>query len=993
MNDRDALALIDGPTLIDAPELANGPKLVGAPAIIDSPALCRETVPSGRLFERREILLMPSSDVADQRARAVAAKLSLPHQGFVLPRPRLRRAIEPVRGGGVVGLVAGPGCGKTAFIVDLLRTIGSRPVYFSLDEGDRDELRFLGYLMSGLGLDDRRAAREEPAVWSESAGTETAAMDLTADLMDLISAEAGQPTLVAIDDFHLVDGSPQVVEALGLIARGLPPGWIMLVSSRRPLPFDLEAVSLGGRSVMLQARELRLTPREVAGWAAQNWGLALEPTEARALWRLSEGWPAALVLLGQQLLAHGGATHADLVGMMARGRDLRAYLERHIFSGLEPFTAEVMLGGGLLPRVMFPRDEEYLGGAPGAAEIALEELVARGFLVTRSGRRSYTVHPLVRAYAERQAWGSDEGVAAISRAAAHLERTGEHHRAASLYLRAGRFDDAARPLRVLALSSLNALVDFAHDGWADLLPDDDDASAGAWLLVAKARMLQQQAKYAPAAALYDRAARLLAAAGDAEGLLPVLLGSVFCLFNQGLWDESLAVLKRCRSLARTPREKVEVLLVEGNVLLSLCRWDEAVDNWEKALVLAPAADKEALTQRVHMHRSRLFYNMGHYRLARQWAEKALARGTKNGFAAHTMALTAAALMTFLTGDYEAAGRLSDECLAAAHTRGFAFFETPMLLVRAAIAQGRGDFREAVRGIRAAQTLAAAAGDTESGFHAENLFGDLCRRNGSSRRALEHHRTAVQIVEKDCLAVGERVRALTGIGMDLAVLGRNAEAQAALEETVRLSRRWSLKGTLAPSLFYLGWLHALAGREHDAARALTEAMHIAEEHGHIQFLCQEAKVALPVLALCDRLGAGSFVRCEIVPRLPNRLAVHFEALAKGKSYPTDVSLGSPRRAGLTTPLLAPAPGDQVDAATIEGIETLTDREREVLKMIALGMSNKQIGSKLYISEKTVKTHANHVFRKLGVASRLQATLAFQSYQRARRAGGAGRSRKS
>ncbi len=253
--------------------------------------------------------------------------------------------------------------------------------------------------------------------------------------------------------------------------------------------------------------------------------------------------------------------------------------------------------------------------------------MARGFLVTRSGRRSYTVHPLVRAYAERQAWGSDDGVAAITRAAAHLERIGEHHRAASLYLRAGRFDDAARPLRTLALSSLNAVVDFAHNGWADLLPGDDDASAGAWLVVAKARMLQQQAKYAPAAALYDRAARLLAAAGDDEGLLPILLGSVFCLFNLGKWDESLAVVKRCRTLARPPQEKVEVLVVEGNILVSLCRWDEAVEDWERALALAPPSGKDMLTQRIHLFRCRLFFTLGHYRLARQWAEKAAGRAT------------------------------------------------------------------------------------------------------------------------------------------------------------------------------------------------------------------------------------------------------------------------------------------------------------------------------------------------------------------------------
>jgi hypothetical protein len=64
------------------------------------------------------------------------------------------------------------------------------------------------------------------------------------------------------------------------------------------------------------------------------------------------------------------------------------------------------------------------------------------------------------------------------------------------------------------------------------------------LLVAKARLLQQQMKYGSAASLYERAARLLAALGDKEGLSPVLLGSVFCLFNQGLWEESLAVMKR-----------------------------------------------------------------------------------------------------------------------------------------------------------------------------------------------------------------------------------------------------------------------------------------------------------------------------------------------------------------------------------------------------------------------------------------------------------------
>jgi DNA-binding CsgD family transcriptional regulator len=170
---------------------------------------------------------------------------------------------------------------------------------------------------------------------------------------------------------------------------------------------------------------------------------------------------------------------------------------------------------------------------------------------------------------------------------------------------------------------------------------------------------------------------------------------------------------------------------------------------------------------------------------------------------------------------------------------------------------------------------------------------------------------------------------------------------------------------------------------------VECTRLAREHGHVHFFGQEARVAVPVLALCDRFDAGSFVREEILPRLPERLQTYFHRLAEGRMYPTDVSLGPPRRSlGGPADVSYVSPAGRQSPAAFVGIETLTDREREVLKLIAVGMSNKQIADKLVITEKTVKTHANHVYRKLGVTSRVQATLVFQSYQRARRAGGAG-----
>jgi NarL family two-component system response regulator LiaR len=58
---------------------------------------------------------------------------------------------------------------------------------------------------------------------------------------------------------------------------------------------------------------------------------------------------------------------------------------------------------------------------------------------------------------------------------------------------------------------------------------------------------------------------------------------------------------------------------------------------------------------------------------------------------------------------------------------------------------------------------------------------------------------------------------------------------------------------------------------------------------------------------------------------------------------------------------------------ESPEKLTDRETEVLRLIARGLANKEIARELSIGDKTVKTHVSNIFSKLGVVSRTQAAL--------------------
>lgn len=58
---------------------------------------------------------------------------------------------------------------------------------------------------------------------------------------------------------------------------------------------------------------------------------------------------------------------------------------------------------------------------------------------------------------------------------------------------------------------------------------------------------------------------------------------------------------------------------------------------------------------------------------------------------------------------------------------------------------------------------------------------------------------------------------------------------------------------------------------------------------------------------------------------------------------------------------------------ESIQTLTKREMEILKLVAEGLTNEEIGKKIFISEKTVKTHLTNIFDKLKVNNRFKAAL--------------------
>jgi DNA-binding NarL/FixJ family response regulator len=119
---------------------------------------------------------------------------------------------------------------------------------------------------------------------------------------------------------------------------------------------------------------------------------------------------------------------------------------------------------------------------------------------------------------------------------------------------------------------------------------------------------------------------------------------------------------------------------------------------------------------------------------------------------------------------------------------------------------------------------------------------------------------------------------------------------------------------------------------------------------------------------------------------------YEALRAGasgfvlKDDPAEQLISAVRTVAAGNALLSPAITKRVirqftritRPAPPKELGELTEREREILRLIATGLSNAEIGRGLYISETTVKTHVTHILQKLGLRDRVQAVvLAYQA----------------
>jgi len=386
---------------------------------------------------------------------------------------------------------------------------------------------------------------------------------------------------------------------------------------------------------------------------------------------------------------------------------------------------------------------------------------------------------------------------------------------------------------------------------------------------------------------------------------------------------------------------------------------------------------------------------------------------------------AAAALNLLTeialhaGRLEEAGAKASEALAVARAAGDRWNEGYALGTMAAVAAQRGNLRTAQELGEEALSVMRAIEQHWGSARALMGLGDLARLRADHDTARACYTEALGTL-REVSARPEIARCLAGLGRIAADQGDLAGARRDLTESLRLSYAAGSRIGMARGLEALARLAVLEGQPDTGVRlagavmALRAQAHLPPVPGArtqryldaaahlgqltVARLWAEGGAMTPAAAVRLALGPAAAGLSGPGPAVPGP-AIPGPAISgppiSGPAVPGPAIPGPvgqrpagprpdgppadrPRAAGLTGPA-AEVPPSPLSPVPSPGAHGLTDREREVVALIAAGKSNREIGAELYISPATAARHVANILAKLGYASRSQVAVWAKSAQ--------------
>ncbi len=826
--------------------------------------------------------------------------------------------------------------------------------WLSLDEGDSDPARFLAYLIAALQQASPELGQTAQAALPLA---DAAALEgILTLLLNDITAAVPQPTVLVLDDYHTLHGEA-VTRLLSVLMERQPPSLHLVIASRTDPDLPLSRLRVRGQLVELRARDLRFTEAEVADFFSRTMGLRLAPEWIAALEQRTEGWIAGLQLAALSLQGRDDVG-AFIEAFSGSHRYVIDYLVDEVLRQQPSDVHDFLVRTAILDRFCAPLCDALLGQLPGTraktSQAMLEHLEhANLFLIPLDDRRKwYRYHHL---FADSLRVELDAETARVL-----------HQRAAQWFAANGLLREAVR--HAFAAPDLDLAADLLAEAgrqgsmwaggefkqyleWVEALPPEL-VEHRPRLQLCYGRALYLFGRLPDAMTRLDAVDRNLRAAPSPDTAL-LALASIYrshYYLERGELDTMAVLVDYAAAYlpVDTPSDRARLAYAQACVTYAQGRMLQAEKFFEQTYVLAAEGGALSLAFSAGECAARCLLMQGRLDAAVQRSERVLAAG-KVGKADHplmTGALLVLSEVAYLRNALDQIEPLLERALYLARQIG------PLLrgqqcwayqqLARLRLAQG-----DAASALQATEQADAIAREIDNTFYV---------RVAAARQTVQ----PLSDKREPVLRLRERVYLPTTFYAlaEFAALSQayhlicDRQAAKALPILARLAEAAQQDGRDRDGIELRIW-QALTfqelGQEEAALQAVEAALALAAPERCLRPFLDVGTAMSGLLRRAAALGIGG----DVTLTLCEALATPAPTLPATEARP-------PVKSGRAALLLDP----------------LSDREVEVLRLIADGLSNKDIASRLFLTVGTVKWYATAIYSKLGVSSRTQAVASAQ-----------------
>lgn len=878
-----------------------------------------------------------------------------PLRPSVIARPRLLEKLDRARRKPLTIVTAAAGFGKTTLVREWCGGQSAPCAWFALDADDNDPARFLAYVIAALQTAQPAFGPNLPA---QLQAAPVSPQVVLTSIINALSADNAELFLV-LDDYHWIENEA-LHTALEFWIEHLPANLHVLVTSRIDPPWGLARWRARDRLSELRVSDLRWTPEEAAQFLNEGMSLALTGVQVEKLQARTEGWIAGLQLAALALAERENAGEF-IESFSGTQRYIISYLAEEVLQRQPAAIGSFLLQTAILERF----NAELCAAVTGVndAHARLAELFKRNlFLIPLDEQDEWHRYHYLFAEVLRTRLKQTQGTEAIrqlhQRASEWFETkqlTGEairHALDAQDWARAARLiaDHAETFWRRGEMATLERRL----DAFPPAVLENDPRLL---LTQAMTLILTAPSQFARIDTLIERAQTLPPPDGvDSHELRARLLAVAGAnASNQGIPARTIALAQQALS-DLSPTSLFWRMLTQTNLGIAYLTQGAPVSAaaaLEQVIRLARHSDilYPGIFARMHLGHARMM--QGQLRAAQAIFSGALADAQANY-------LDPSPAAGYLYGGY---GKLlcqwnelaqSREMLARARERidpqmrPWVLAEIETDVAQVALAQGdRAQARAALE--RAGELVQDARLELmRPGLHA--FRAGVALRQGDLVQAVEWAR-GTGLSWRDEPSFAREYEYLT-FARVLTAQGQTEEARKLTERLKVAARREGRDAVViqAEILDAMAWTRA--GKQAQAQSSLERAMELADADNFVRAFVDEGEAMRRLLAVERERGTDARLR-EYAARLLDAFG------DKGTVAPP----ASEVRMQKSTPLFEP----------------LSERELQVLRLIAAGASNPEIAERLVIALPTVKRHISTLYAKLGVTTRTQAIVRAQEFR--------------